>query len=79
MQPELSCIRCLAVSLYGYVSRHSLPNFKLTKTSALKPLRSSVCDCRRNGMPRNANEQVEYALASRSLLRRAGKMKARTW
>jgi len=28
---------------------------------------------------RNANEQVEYALASRSLLRRAGKMKARTW
>ena len=29
--------------------------------------------------PRNANEQVEYALASRSLLRRAGKMKARTW
>jgi len=28
---------------------------------------------------RNANEQVKYALASRSLLRRAGKMKARTW
>ena len=51
VQPELSCTRCLAVSLYGYVSRHSLPNFKLTRTSALKPLRSSVCDCRRNGMP----------------------------
>jgi hypothetical protein len=51
VQPELSCIRCLAVSLYGYVSRHSLPNFRLTKTSALKPLRSSVCDCRRNGIP----------------------------
>jgi hypothetical protein len=29
--------------------------------------------------PRNANEHVEYALASRSLLRRAGRMKARTW
>ena len=33
-----------------YVSRHSLPNFRLTKTNAIKPLRSSVCDCRRNGM-----------------------------
>ena len=50
VQPELSCTRCLAVSLYDYVSRHSLPNFKSTKTSDIKPLRSSVCDCRRHGI-----------------------------
>ena len=40
-----------AVSLYGYVSRHSLPNFKLTSTSALLPPRLSVCSSRENGMP----------------------------
>ena len=59
------------MSLYGCVSRHLLPNCNLTKKSALSAAAIIGLRLPEERDLRNANEQVEHALASRSLVRRA--------